>query len=256
MLKVVVFDCSSSWATDDPSVLAETLSALRVFVAAFLTCSRANRVAVIGARGAQSRHLLVEPEEEEREEAARVAGKAVEAVQSFLGNVEGLSRFPGMAAALSMALCYGHAQHKARPQLGCQLLVVSRSADEPPLYVGMMNALFAAQRAGTALDVLAVRSTSSYLNQGASLTQGLYVEAAENFAPLLLGYFLADAAARRAVTLPSQPPVDSRASCFCHGRPCEQGHVCSMCLAIFCTFVPVCSVCSSKFALPSLPSAK
>ena len=254
MLKVVVFDCSTSWAADDPSVLVEALSALRVFVAAFLTCSRANRVAVVGARGAQSRHLLVEPEDAEREEATRVASKAVEALQGFLSNADGVSRFPGMAAAVSMALCYCHAQHKARPQLGCQVLVVSRSADEPLLYVGMMNALFAAQRGGVALDVVAVRSASSYLSQGASLTQGLYVEAAAGFAPLLLGYFLADAAARKAVTLPSQPPVDSRASCFCHGRPCEQGYVCSMCLSIFCAFVPVCSVCASKFALPSLPA--
>jgi transcription initiation factor TFIIH subunit 3 len=254
MLKVVVFDCSSSWAAHDASVLAETLSALRVFVAAFLTCSRANRVAVIGARGAHSQHLLVEPEDAEREEATRVAGKAVEAVQGCLSDVEHLSRFPGMAAAVSMALCFGHAQRKARSQLGCELLVVSRSADEPLLYVGMMNALFAAQRSAVTMDVLAVRSVSSYLNQGAALTHGLYVEAASGFAPLLLGYFLADAAARKSVTLPSQPVVDSRASCFCHGRPCEMGHVCSMCLAIFCSFVPVCSVCSSKLALPSLPS--
>ncbi len=257
MLCGVVFDCSSNWAAvGDAATLAEALSALRVFVAAFLTCSRANRVAVVGARGTHTQHLLDEPEDVERDEPTRVAAKVVQAIEEFMADAATATHLPGMAAALSKALCYANKSRRTRPHLGARLLVVSRGADEPIRYVGMMNALFAAERENVAIDVLAIRSSSSYLNQGASLTGGLYLEAQKDFAPLLLGYVLADASARKMLTLPKQVPVDSRASCFCHGRPCEKGFVCSTCLAIFCSFVPVCAVCSSKFALPSLPATK
>ena len=128
--------------------------------------------------------------------------------------------------------------------------------DEPQGYVGMMNALFACQKDGVMLDVLAVSSDSSYLNQGTSLTNGLYVSAKYGFLALLLGLFVADKTTRKHVTMPPQPLVDSRGACFCHGRACENGFVCSVCMAIFCSFVPVCAMCGSKFNFGPLPSLR
>jgi transcription initiation factor TFIIH subunit 3 len=128
--------------------------------------------------------------------------------------------------------------------------------DEPQGYVGMMNALFACQKDGVMLDVLAVASDSSYLNQGTSLTNGLYVSAKGGFLALLLGLFVADKTTRKLVVMPPQPLVDSRGACVCHGRACEMGFVCSVCMAIFCSFVPVCSICGSKFDFGPLPSLR
>ena len=41
--------------------------------------------------------------------------------------------------------------------------------------------------------------------------------------------------------------LDYRASCVCHQRLVDIGHVCSVCLAVYCSFVPFCSIC--MFAL-------
>ncbi len=120
----------------------------------------------------------------------------------------------------------------------------------------MMNSLFACQKDGVVLDVLAVCSESSYLNQGTSLTGGIFVSAKERFLPLLLGLFFAEKNTRKEIVMPRQPLVDSRGACFCHGKACEMGFVCSVCMAIFCSFVPVCSMCGSKFEFGPLPALK
>ena len=45
------------------------------------------------------------------------------------------------------------------------------------------------------------------------------------------------------LTLSRQSPVDFETNCACHQKTISIGHVCSVCLSIFCNFIPVCSMC-------------
>jgi transcription initiation factor TFIIH subunit 3 len=255
-LIVVIFDCSTAWVSGSPTILLEALTAVRVFVSALICSNRCNRIAAVASQGRHSRLVYVEPDvDDERKDGNSVADLVEKSFKDAIVNPDFLSQTSGIAGALSIALCYSHKLRAGRPQLGTsRFVVVSRSPDEPQGYVGMMNALFACQKDSVMLDVLCVCSTSSYLNQGTSLTQGLFVSASESFLPVLLGYFVADKATRKVVSLPKQPMVDSRGACFCHSRSVEKGYVCSVCMAIFCSFVPVCLMCQSKFDFGPLPS--
>jgi transcription initiation factor TFIIH subunit 3 len=101
-----------------------------------------------------------------------------------------------------------------------------------------MNAIFAAQASGVALDALVLGpSDSAFLQQAAHLTGGLYMRATEAAGMLeyLLGAFSADTATREALSITSSSQaVDYRASCFCHKQIIDTGYICSVCLSIFC----------------------
>lgn len=120
-----------------------------------------------------------------------------------------------------------------------------------------MNCLFAAQKGAVLIDALAFKP-SKFLQQAAKLTLGIYMEANldQNFSSILLGFFTADAVSRKSLALEKRKLEESKASCFCHKRSLDVGFVCSVCLSIYCSFVPICSTCSSKFVFPKLPSSE
>lgn len=101
-----------------------------------------------------------------------------------------------------------------------------------------MNAIFAAQASGVALDALVLgASDSAFLQQATHQTGGLYMRATEAAGMLeyLLGAFSADTATRESLSISgSSQVVDLRASCFCHKQVIDQGYICSVCLSIFC----------------------
>ncbi len=110
--------------------------------------------------------------------------------------------------------------------------------------------------------VCVVRLVASQKLSASSLTNGVYhrtapAQAAPALLPVLIGGYLPDPPLRckvPAVTSPVPAGVDARAACFCHKRPLDVGHVCSVCLSIYCTFVPVCAMCGSKFQFAALGS--
>lgn len=164
-----------------------------------------------------------------------------------------------VGSAISAALCYvNNMRVKVGSLQQARVLVVQRCADTPAKYVQTMNALFAAQNDSVIVDALVMRSRdSTYMQQACDLTGGIYSREPDlqKIPPLLLGTFLTDPIRR-----PKAPPsavssVDARAACFCHKRPLDLGFVCSVCLSIFCKFVPVCSTCNAKFQIPALSSS-
>lgn len=133
--------------------------------------------------------------------------------------------------------------------------MLQRSADAPARYVSMMNCIFAAQSQGIVVDAMILRERdSSYLQQACNLTSGVYLKdsSVSSLAANLMTQFLAAPSLRKSIGISSQalPSVDARASCFCHKTPVDVGYVCSVCLSVFCSFVPVCSTCDSKFQFP------
>ena len=261
MLQVLVVDTSLSWGKSNESQLSSVTSAIRLFARSFLALHQLNRIAVVSSHPCGPEMLLVEPEDETRRlESTRTAQSVVESICGALAKQHheaslALLQVSGMASALSMALCYVNRLKKSKPLLSPRILFISRTGDDSTSYVSAMNVLFALQKQSIILDTLAIASSSSYLNQGASLTDGLYVESDQNFSAHLLGQFTAHPSTRSALSRPPQKLVDTRASCFCHGEPVDQGFVCSICLAIYCAFLPVCGICSSKFEFEKMPSS-
>ena len=140
----------------------------------------------------------------------------------------------------------GRAAYLWRPRVLC----IVCSPDVPGQHIASMNAVFAAQGEGVAIDGLVVpcataESSSLVLQQAAHLTGGTYLApphalAREGLLQLLISIFLpcpGPGGARDLLNLPAMPEdraVDLRASCFCHSRPVSNGLVCSVCLSVFC----------------------
>ncbi|KAL6776671.1 TFB4 [Auxenochlorella protothecoides x Auxenochlorella symbiontica] len=113
-----------------------------------------------------------------------------------------------------------------------------------------MNAVFAAQRDGVVMDCCKLGSGEARFAQHASqLTGGVYLKPSEPQALLqnLLMVFAAGPGARAQLILPTSAGVDGGATCMCHRRPLTMGHVCSVCLSVFCEPLPVCLTCGSEF---------
>lgn len=138
-----------------------------------------------------------------------------------------------------------------------RVLIVSTSPDNSAQYIPLMNSIFAAQRLSIPIDVLTLASSSTFLQQAADATGGLYMSLAtpECHAGLLqylMFAYLPDPTARQLLVSPSgNSGVDFRAACFCHRRIVDIGFVCSICLSIFCEPVAdgTCLTCGSHLVL-------
>ncbi|GAA5933935.1 hypothetical protein JCM3775_000327 [Rhodotorula graminis] len=168
-----------------------------------------------------------------------------------------------LVGALSMALCHinrlnatdafasSAASRKARPRI----VVLSVTQDSSAQYVPIMNCIFTAQKNNIEIDVCKVFGPDAvFLQQACHLTSGAYFKLERRAALLqyLLVGFLPGAAAHKNLMQPRQEHVDLRAACFCHRRIVDIGYVCSVCLSIFCSPLPVCSTCRTKFPMSTL----
>ncbi|PRW60988.1 general transcription factor IIH subunit 3 [Chlorella sorokiniana] len=175
-----------------------------------------------------------------------------------------------LSSALSRVLCFIHSmQRRAAAAQGsllggsgggappaaerlqpARLLCLTAAPDVPSQYIGVMNAIFSAQRSGILIDACQLGAGhSSFLQQAAYLTGGTYLKPArpQALTQYLNSVFAADARSRRYLRLPGTARVDFRASCFCHKRPIDLGFVCSACLSIFCQQLPACTTCGTEF---------
>lgn len=138
-----------------------------------------------------------------------------------------------------------------------RVLIVSTSPDNSAQYIPLMNSIFAAQRLSIAIDVLTLASSSTFLQQAADATGGLYMslttpETHAGLLQYLMFAYLPDPSARELLVSPSgNSGVDFRAACFCHRRIVDIGFVCSICLSIFCEPVAdgTCLTCGSHLVL-------
>lgn len=166
-----------------------------------------------------------------------------------------------LANALTMALCYIHRAEKECPvgqKIKSRILVLKAAPDVSTQYMPIMNCIFAAQKSNTMIDACVVDEHSGFLQQAADITGGMYLKVPQTLALLqyLLWVFLPEPRVRNQLILPSSMHIDYRAACFCHRRLVDIGFVCSVCLSIYCQFIPVCLTCQTRFKLPALPLAR
>eukprot|EP00004_Rigifila_ramosa_P018591 TRINITY_DN4648_c0_g1_i1.p3 TRINITY_DN4648_c0_g1~~TRINITY_DN4648_c0_g1_i1.p3 ORF type:complete len:195 (+),score=37.78 TRINITY_DN4648_c0_g1_i1:368-952(+) len=163
--------------------------------------------------------------------------------------------FSVMLGSLVAAVLH-RAQKQATDTRAAQLrvLCISVCADPPAQYVPVMNAIFCAHKLGVLVDVCVLADEDSpFLQQAAHISSGIYLHLRAERQPALLQYllsvFLLDNEARQLVVVPQAQNVDLRAACFCCKPPkiLSIGHVCSVCLSVFCDFRPVCPTCSARF---------
>ena len=145
---------------------------------------------------------------------------------------------------------------------GARVLVLLASRDPAEQYVGVMNAIFAAQGAGVVIDGVPLHRLagarappqSEFLQQMCSMTGGSYVAPMRDDA--LVNYFklfLATGVRERRRLLRAGGDaggvgnVGNRPSCFCHKRAIAIGYVCSVCLSVFCYRVDACLMCGQSF---------
>lgn len=186
-----------------------------------------------------------------------------------------------ISAALAQALCMLNRARKLRTERAVmglgkdglaegvevnvpnngRILTILTGVDSPQHYVAMMNCIFSAQRIGVPIDSCVISpQDSTYLQQAAHLTQGVYVRVASNasevsdtFLQTLQTVFLADRQSRDFVAMPAPESVDFRASCMQTRTIIEDGYTCSVCLSTFgkdAKGSPMCPVCNARFAVP------
>lgn len=187
-------------------------------------------------------------------------------IQKELDLLEGLTEEPPvtLVGALTKALCYinrlahpppGSVATEAATEIDPRILILSVSPDLSASYIPVMNSIFAAQKLRVTIDVCKVYGEETvFLQQAAHLTGGsyIYLERRDAFLQYLTMSFLPPPSMRHIMAVPRQDKVDFRAACFCHKNIVDIGFVCSVCLSIFCSPVPVCSTCRTKFPMKTL----
>ncbi|WVQ95409.1 hypothetical protein IAU59_002506 [Kwoniella sp. CBS 9459] len=132
-------------------------------------------------------------------------------------------------------------------------------------YVGLMNCVFAAQKAKVPIDVFSLppptidASPPIFLQQAAHLTDGIYWQwnGRGGLLQYLHAIYLPPPSLRQhPFAVPPQDAVGFRAVCFCHHKTLDVGFVCSVCLSIFCEPRPVCLMCKTRFPIKSIPTLK
>ncbi|KAI0297107.1 transcription factor Tfb4 [Russula brevipes] len=193
-----------------------------------------------------------------------VSSVVTQNIQKELDLIEGLTEEPPVAlvGALTKALCFINRlaqsptdETSASASADPHILILSVSPDLSSSYIPVMNSIFSAQKLKVSIDVCKVFGEETvFLQQAAHLTGGsyIYLERRDALLQYLTMSFLPPPSLRDVIAVPRQDKVDFRAACFCHKNIVDIGFVCSVCLSIFCSPVPVCSTCRTKFPMKTL----
>ncbi|XP_065055279.1 general transcription factor IIH subunit 3-like [Rhopilema esculentum] len=279
-LLVTIFDINSVWwskhdhgAKEEESFL-HCLESLMIFINSHLLMKHSNKLGFIVCNGDSS--IFVYPDREgglkdlasvrdgKYEEFIRLNDNIVDEVkriynEALEGHAIGESnKATKLSGALSQAHCYIHRLMKestAVDKLSARILVVKASSDVAPQYMPIMNCIFAAQKNNIVIDGCVLGDDSGYLQQAADITGGNYLKVTSiaGLLQYLLWVFLPDPHTRKSLVLPSAVQIDYRGACFCHRQLVDIGFVCSVCLSIYCKFIPRCMTCQTLFKLPDLP---
>jgi len=239
----------------------DCLRSVVILLNAIRLANTENRVALFDGTG----ELLVK----ENEEVAEVLERELSRGHESHGKRAHLS------AAMSKSLCFLNrfcVQEGRR--LGVEpharIVVVQVTPDDPSQYIASMNAAFAAQKRGIAVDVVDLsEKTSTILQQMAHLSGGM-LQRFENLkmqelTQLLLSVFFSNKETRSLLRNPLQSPLVLEAACFCCGMLQSRAWVCSTCLSVFhldprtkSFYAPllgmkgsqsVCPICKTKIAI-------
>ncbi|KAH7636859.1 transcription factor B4 [Dermatophagoides farinae] len=173
-----------------------------------------------------------------------------------------------LSGALAQALCMIHSYKNEMKH--SRILVFSLGADHSDTYssqyMKLINCFFAAQKINVLIDACSIsmnRETeetapvsasledqfaASVLQQGCDLTGGRYIRI-HKVASILEHLFWCltpSATERPQYVLPPKHEIAPPAACFCHRKLLDIGYVCSVCLSIFCQFLPYCTTCNSN----------
>ncbi|GAA5895590.1 hypothetical protein JCM6882_000347 [Rhodosporidiobolus microsporus] len=276
--------------SDDTLALKDALDHVLVMCNAHLALRHENEVAVFAAGPGKSRQLFSSHLFHSSSSAASTSSSSrhdsniyqqfrivderlAEGVKEMMGEMpEEADGGVNLVGALSMALCHinrlstsadvsfastsaSSAQPGGSRRAKPRIVILSVTPDASSQYVPIMNCIFTAQKSNIQIDVLKIYGTDAvFLQQACHLTSGSYyrLERRAGLLQYLLMGFLPSPPAARNLNLPSQQAVDLRAACFCHRKIVDIGYVCSVCLSIFCSPLPVCSTCRTKFPMSTL----
>lgn len=131
-----------------------------------------------------------------------------------------------LSSDLGYALCLANVH-------GCRsrILIVSFRTDK-----NLLRCVFGAQKLGIRIDSVSF-DENEVAKQAAVMTGGMYWKGEP-----LSGFFL-----RILGTRSESQPIGFQTSCACHNKAVSHGLVCPICLAIYCSVVPVCKKCKIKF---------
>eukprot|EP00112_Aurelia_sp_Birch-Aquarium-sp1_P022746 Seg652.4 transcript_id=Seg652.4/GoldUCD/mRNA.D3Y31 product="General transcription factor IIH subunit 3" protein_id=Seg652.4/GoldUCD/D3Y31 len=243
-----------------------------VFINSHLLLKHTNKLGFIVCHGSNS--TFVYPEREgglkedttvhdgKYEEFAKLDSNIVDEVKQIYLNATDDISIPEssskLAGAMSQALCYIHRIMKdssAADKLNARILIVKGTNDVASQYMSVMSCIFAAQKNDIIVDGCTLGEDSGYLQQAADITGGNYlkVNSIAGLLQYLLWVFLPDPVIRKSLVLPAATQIDYRGACFCHRQLVDVGFVCSVCLSIYCKFIPRCMTCQTLFKLPALP---
>ncbi|KAI5481226.1 transcription initiation factor TFIIH subunit 3 [Pseudohyphozyma bogoriensis] len=246
--------------TGDFLTLESALDQILIFANAHLSLRHENHIAVWGAGYSSSRLLYSSQLSAAQSTATTSTSRDSNTYQQFSladdrvaqGVKELISELPnegstsdskaGLVAALAMALCHINRLSSSTDSLSSTLAkpkpriaILSVTSDTSTQYVPIMNCIFSAQKVGIPIDVCKIYGPDAvFLQQACHLTSGSYYKI-ERRAGLLQYLIMA--------FLPA---------CFCHRKIIDIGYVCSVCLSIFCSPLPVCSTCRTKFPMSTL----
>jgi transcription initiation factor TFIIH subunit 3 len=231
-----------------------------VFIRALLLQDEEAEVSVfvVGSGGATLLGSTVVSETTTRQRRGDICDDITESLTTSIKNrSDDITQSPAWASALLQGLCHARrVTHKETEDGGVEetppsrILSIVTSPDNSLKYLSYMNAFFAAQRDHVIVDCCNLSSQqSSLFQQGCLLTGGCYIQPAipGSLLQYLMTAFMADASLRKELRYPSASGVDFRAACFCHHRLVDMGHVCSVCLSVFCSRHDICLTCGANF---------
>eukprot|EP01084_Bolivina_argentea_P190049 326710_1 len=280
---VAIIDCHPTYwynsTADQKNQLAADvfINSVLVFLNAFLTLHRGNKLAVIGINPKISKLIYLSPTESnisvnnnEKKQNDNIQNECQQetefsfsamnetVVKSIREITETFSKTDKkcgggslLAGGLSHALCIlNKVLIKDLPHIQPRVLCIYASNDISSQYIPIMNCIFSAQKRNILIDSCVLTTKDSlFLQQSSYLTGGIYSKPShiKGLAQHLLMTFLASKSVRTHLSLPITQKVDFRASCFCHQKPVNIGVVCPVCLSIFCKQSPSCKTCGTRF---------
>ena len=270
-LLVVILDINQSQWIDKQDVFQKFVDSVMVFCNSYLmfhhsnqlsvyTCDTVNATMLYPAEPIvnQSGSILHDGKFELFEELNGILSSGLKKVINKGYSTNQSEAVSKLSGAFSQALCYIHKKSSGEQRLTSRILILKSSVDVSAQYMSIMNCIFASQKNNITVDACSLFTKSGFMQQAADITCGTYhfVENTNALLELMLWIYLPNQNIRHKLKLPSNIEIDYRAACFCHKRLVEIGFVCSVCLSIYCQFMPKCSTCQTRFKLPQLPAMK
>jgi transcription initiation factor TFIIH subunit 3 len=183
---------------------------LVVFLNAYHRSSRSNRIVVISGR-----EVLFDTSKDDICDIYRMVASG----HSY--TVDDLGR----------ALCM-HREQRAR------ILIFTLREEDKREYLRYLKCMFTAQRFKTRIDAFCLLG-NQMISQCCASSNGRYSASEEECLRFLISLLGSDEGGR---------PMSFPTKCYCHNRVILLGLVCPICLSVYCSFLPVCKRCKSKFS--------